>query len=104
MKFSLIITTIAFSVLGIASAWGLTGLTVIILAQAQRRWDYVGWTGCLGLFIVWMIPVAFAAGQGLAWRGYTLKKTVLIVLGMCLSFSPLMVWLILAIYYKLTRS
>ena len=98
MKFLLIITTIAFSILAIVSAWGFILLTVFILATTPMSWvDY------LWLFIFWMIPVAFVAGQWLAWRGYNLKKTILIVLGMCLSFSPIMVWLIQSSYCALER-
>ena len=96
MKILLIITTIAFSILAAASAWGLFVLTVFVFGTAppEKRWDDVGWTGWLEFIIFWMIPVAFAGGQWLAWRGYNLKKTILIVLGMCLSFSPIMVFLI----------
>ena len=94
MKILLIITTIAFSILAIASAYGLFALTVIIFATAQGYSQPMSWDAYLVMFLFWMVPVAFVAGQWLAWRGYNLKKTILIVLGMCLSFSPIMVFLI----------
>ena len=98
MKILLIITTIAFSILAIASVWGLIVATVMISATAT---DPMSWVGYLGLF--WMVPVVFVAGQWLAWRGYNLKKTMLIVLGMCLSFSPIMVLLVQWSYCALER-
>ena len=82
----LIITSIAFFILAIVS------LPVVLMVSVVS-FDAPGSTGQPGRYL-WvllacMIPVAFVAGQALAWIGYIQKKTIVIVLVMCLSFSPL---------------
>ena len=100
-KILLIITTIAFSILAAYSASDLFWLTILFVQLDQHSSTPMSWLDYLRAYIFWMIPVAFAGGQWLAWRGYTLKKTIVIVLGMGLSFSPIMVFLILWSYLAL---
>jgi hypothetical protein len=86
MRVLLFITTAVFSILAV----GLCMLTWLIFALAPGPLSLGNY---LGISAIGMIAVACVAGQWLAWRGYNRKKNNLIVLGMCLSSSPIAVFL-----------